>query len=341
MNPTDTLFAPARDWLEHTLQHAGQRLAEVSVSLPDATRIRRLDTGILLITPAQATSSDGLILSAGIHGNETAPIELLNALLTELLTGRWSLAIPALFILGNPPAMAQGSRFVDFNLNRLFNAAHQHTHEPWYGTPEALRAGQLEELCRAFCNQYSQVRHYDLHTAIRLSEREKFALYPFVPGRQLPALEQNLLLAMGVSTLLLQHKSGTTFSSFTSLALGTQSFTLELGQVRPFGANDLSRLIATQSVLRNLLAGRPLPAAGGTAEVYEVVHEIIHTGTDFRFHVPDEVTNFTEYPPGTVIWEDGEQAYRVGPQAEAIVFPNPAVPVGQRVGLMVRRQRAD
>ncbi|MCH8499415.1 MAG: succinylglutamate desuccinylase [Marinobacter sp.] len=340
MKPTDTLFAPALDWLEHTLQHAGQRLTEVSILLPDATRVTRLDTGILLLTPGHATDSEGLILSAGIHGNETAPIELLNELITEVLTGQLPLAAPALFILGNPPAMLQGSRFIDFNLNRLFNGAHQQAADPWHGTPEARRAAQLENTCRTFCTHVSKARHYDLHTAIRLSEREKFALYPFVPGRQLPALEQQLLLAMGISTLLLQHKSGTTFSSFTSLALSAESFTLELGQVQPFSANDLSRLIAAQSVLRSLLSGRPLPQSEGTAEVYEVVHEIIHTGAGFRFHVPDDVSNFTEYPPGTVIWEDEAQAYRVGPQAEAIIFPNPAVPVGQRVGLMVRRTLA-
>jgi succinylglutamate desuccinylase len=52
--------------------------------------------------------------------------------------------------------------------------------------------------------------------------------------------------------------------------------------------------------------------------------------------VPDDVANFTEYQPGTVIWEDDETRYQVGTAPEAIVFPNRAVPVGQRVGLMIR-----
>jgi len=70
--------------------------------------------------------------------------------------------------------------------------------------------------------------------------------------------------------------------------------------------------------------------------VFEVVHEILNTGPSFRFHVPDDVANFTEYPSGTMIWEDDQTCYRVGTAPEAIVFPNPAVPVGQRVGLLVR-----
>ena len=74
--------------------------------------------------------------------------------------------------------------------------------------------------------------------------------------------------------------------------------------------------------------------------MFEVVHEILNTGKHFRFHVPDDVANFTEYPAGTVIWEDDSTCYRVGNTPEAIVFPNPEVPVGQRVGLMIRPERS-
>ena len=70
--------------------------------------------------------------------------------------------------------------------------------------------------------------------------------------------------------------------------------------------------------------------------MFEVVHEVLNTGPSFRFHVPDEVANFTQYQPGTVIWEDDKTSYRVGTAPEAVVFPNPHVPVGQRVGLMIR-----
>lgn len=67
-----------------------------------------------------------------------------------------------------------------------------------------------------------------------------------------------------------------------------------------------------------------------------MVDEILNTGNGFRFHVPDDVANFTEYAPGTLIWEDQETQYRVGHSPESIVFPNPEVPVGQRVGLLIR-----
>ena len=69
-----------------------------------------------------------------------------------------------------------------------------------------------------------------------------------------------------------------------------------------------------------------------------MVHEIINTGEHFSFHVPDDVANFTAYPPGTLIWEDETTQYHVGEVPESIVFPNRDVPIGQRVGLLVREQ---
>ncbi len=65
-------------------------------------------------------NNESLIVSAGIHGNETAPIEVLNHLLNELIDGQWQLACPALLILGNPMSMDAGQRFIDVNLNRRF-----------------------------------------------------------------------------------------------------------------------------------------------------------------------------------------------------------------------------
>jgi len=87
----------------------------------------------------------------------------------------------------------------------------------------------------------------------------------------------------------------------------------------------------------------PAPTSGGPAAtapelaIFQVVHEILNSGEGFQFHVPDDVANFTEYAPGTVIWEDSHQRYCVGEKPEAIVFPNRDVPVGQRVGLLVSR----
>lgn len=343
MSPHDDLFGGEFDWLSHTLAFAGQVAQPAAAVLADGTRIERPGIGVLHLKPGQSVNDGRLIVSAGIHGNETAPIEVLNNLVNGLMAGQWTLRQETLLILGNPPAMVAGTRFIEHNLNRLFNGAHQKT--PYLGCAEAQRAEWLETLCRDFSTSAQAVDHYDLHTAIRPSKREKFALYPFVPGRKVPNGQLAFLAESDVSTLLLQHKSGTTFASFSSTGLGAESFTVELGQVRPFGQNDLSRFTGIEASLKGLMSQQPVVNEKVTESVgrmpdmtvYEVVEEILNTGDTFRFHVPDDVANFTEYPPGEVIWEDDTTRYRVGDQPEAIVFPNHDVPVGQRVGLMVRR----
>lgn len=341
MSVRELLFGTGRDWLSHTLSTAEHASSETVVVLDDGTGLQLQDSGLLYLEPPADRpnpNNESLIVSAGVHGNETAPIEVLNELLNELLDGQWQLACPMLLILGNPPAMDVGERFIDVNLNRLFGGAHC---KPEYrGLPEAERARVLERACDAFAARHSSnLCHYDLHTAIRPSLREKFALYPFVDGRDVPQEQINFLLEAEVDTLLLQHREGTTFASFSSTSLGAESFTVELGKVRPFGQNDLTRFTGISNALRRRMKGEKPPKrdkAPGQITVFEVVHEILNTGDSFRFHVPDDVANFTMYDPGTVIWEDDTTYYQVGGVREGIVFPNRNVPVGQRVGLMIR-----
>lgn len=338
MSTPSELFGPHPDWLAHTLANANQPVDEFETSLPNGTQIVRLGLGLLYCSPpAGIAHRESLIVSAGVHGDETAPIEVLNELVNELIAGEWRLACPLLLILGNPGAMLIGRRFTKVNMNRLFNGAHSgQTGE------ESDRAVVIEAACQDFAARHpGELSHYDLHTAIRPSLREKFALYPFVDGRQPPEKQCEFLREADVHTLLLQHKKGSTFSSFTASRLGAESFTLELGKVRPFGENDLSRFSSVRNALRRRFRGEPAPKSpAGELEVFEVVHEIINTGPSFQLHVPDDQANFTPYEPGTVIWEDEQQEYRVGAIAERIVFPNPAVPVGQRAGLMIREASA-
>lgn len=344
MKVYEHLFDHHVDWLAHTLANSDAPLPELKTQLRDGTRVIRRAVGVLELSPPSdrpIPNHDALIISAGVHGNETAPIEVLNALVTELFNGKWSLACPVLLILGNPPAMVAGERFLEVNMNRLFHGAHGKA--AYQELPEAARAQFLERACRQFATLHpDNLCHYDLHTAIRPSRREKFALSPFVEGREVPQAQCDFLLEAGVETLLLQHRAGTTFSSFSASVLRAESFTVELGKVRPFGQNDLSRFRGISDALRRRMSGgAPVPPQPPHDQlaVFEVVHEILNTGDSFHFHVPDDVANFTEYAPGTLIWEDQETQYRVGHSPESIVFPNRDVPVGQRVGLLIRPVR--
>lgn len=331
------MFAPHSDFLEHTLATADDAVERQFEILSAGTEVALLDTGVLRVEPNTACDTS-LVISCAVHGNETAPIEIVRDIVRDILEEEQKVGQRVLFIMGNPWSMKAAERFVDVNMNRLFAGAWQ---EYDTGLKEVKRAAKLEAFVANFFAEepvtVKQRSHYDLHTAIRGSQRERFGVYPFVPGRELPDSQKAFLARADVDTVLLQQKEATTFSSFSSLKYGAESFTLELGQVKPFGENDLKRYSGIDYALRELIAGEPLPTSPiRKVTEFEVCHSIIVTSDQWEFFIPDDALNFTAYEPGTLIWRDGGQEYRVGGEPEYIVFPNPKVPVGQRAGLMLK-----
>ncbi len=121
---------------------------------------------------------------------------------------------------------------------------------------------------------------------------------------------------------------------FTAHASGALACTLELGKVRPFGQNDLSRFAASDASLRQLIAGEAV-AAQAPLRVFTVVAQIDKRSEHFVLNVASDVPNFTPFSIGTELTHDGEYHYRVLHDEERIVFPNPRMKPGLRAGLMV------
>ncbi len=311
-------------------------LAPFTEWLPDGTRAEVWDTGVLCLEP-DAPGQRDLVISCGIHGNETAPIELCERLLQQLVTGRLRCRQRLLLIFGNPAAMNAGVRELEENLNRLFSGAHARGN---VSNRERQRAAALEGyVTRFFAARSDGERlHYDLHTAIRPSLYEKFAVYPFTHGAPCRRDQLAFLQAAGVNTVLLSQAPTTTFSYFSARHCGAQTFTLELGKVRPFGDNDLCRLQAMAECLAALVStpGWQPPAVDmARLRVFDVSQEIIKQSPAFRLAFSDDVPNFTAFAPGTLLASDGEHHWYAQSEGEAVVFPNAEVAVGQRAALMV------
>jgi succinylglutamate desuccinylase len=300
----------------------------------DDVRWTWLADGVLLFEPvAVREHARSVLVSAGIHGDETAPVELLSLLVRDIAAGRTALACRLLVMLGNVDAMRVASRYLDDDLNRLFSGRHRA--KPL--SREASRAAVLERVAmRFFADAPGVTRarwHLDLHTAIRASEFEQFALLPHTGEGMARAMFEWLGDAQ-IAAVLLHTAKANTYSHFTAEFCGTLACTLELGKVRPFGQNDLTRFSVVDAALRRLVAGADA-GHGPSPRVFTVVDQIVKRSDAFELLVAADVPNFTPFDQGAVLARDGDYCYVVSHDVERIVFPNSAVKVGLRAGLLV------
>lgn len=297
------------------------------------------DTGVIYFEPKilAQTNSQAFIYSCAIHGNETAPIEICNELVTSILTGELTPVFPVLFIFGNPAAINIGKRFVEENMNKLFRGVHS---DGEFDSKERVRAKKLEQYVTRFFDLHSTEHktHYDLHTAIRDSVHEKFAVYPFTNGKPWKKQQFEILRAMGVTTFLLMKTPATTFSSYSAIEHGADSFTIELGKVRPFGENDQSKFAAAKQTLSELLLGKQFNEDDfvlDNFQMMEVFRTINKNFDDFALAFADNAPNFTDFHKGEVLATEGGQNVLAEKDGEAIIFPNANVVVGERAILTV------
>ncbi|VWC96455.1 succinylglutamate desuccinylase [Burkholderia lata] len=302
-----------------------------------AVRWQWLGDGLLALEPAAAVAADtaraSVLVSAGVHGDETAPIELLSMLVRDLATGALPLACRLLVVLGNVPAMRAGERYLDDDLNRLFSGRHAQVPD----SREAPRAVQLEAAAAAFfaAAPAGAARwHVDMHTAIRASVFEQFALLPHTGIPPTRTMFEWLGDAQ-IAAVLLHTAKGNTYSHFTAEHCGALACTLELGKVRPFGQNDLTRFAPADRAVRKLVSGASCEADVPLPRVFTVIDQITKQSDALELFVAADVANFTAFARGTVLAQDGDYRYTVTHDEERIVFPNPSVKPGLRAGLLV------
>jgi len=273
-----------------------------------------------------------LLISVGVHGDETAPIEIMALLMDELSRTPQQLGVDLMLVIGNIEAIRQARRFMDIDLNRLFTPGRTQYNE----TREAQRADQLMQATAQFFAANATCWHLDLHTAIRASVYPTFAI---VPGTYNDHFVRWLGSA-GIQAAVLNPDASVTFSSYTCAHLGAVSCTAELGQIGALGNNDLSQFSTTRHALHDLLrSGLAIPAGRSESAplVFRVAQELIKRSDAFQLNFDGSTQNFTRFEPGELIATDGELIYSAGDAPEYVLFPNQNVRNGLRAGLMVVR----
>lgn len=293
--------------------------------------------GIMQITsPGPVRQRLSLLLSVGVHGDETAPIELLAHLLHDLGQTPHQLGVDLMVAVGNLDAIAQGRRFLEADMNRLFRT----DRGVLASAAEARRADTIMHATAAFfAAPGGEKWHLDLHTAIRPSLYPAFAVVPDAIADDGKRALIGWLGDAGIDAVILNRKPAGTFSAFTAAQFGARSCTAELGQVGVLGENDLSQFARTREALERLLrSGHAREEHHNPPRIFEVAQEIIKLSDGFTMAFERDTKNFTSLAQGETIAQDGEVVYRVGAAQECVVFPNPDVGIGQRAGLMVVRK---
>jgi len=346
IDPSDFLA----DFLSFTLGRAHPVAGRTSGECADRVRFEWLGSGLLQLEPHADSGADcandarpvaSVVVSAGVHGDETAPIELVSHMVADIARGALPLACRLLVVLGNIEAMRAARRYLDDDLNRLFCGAHVRVGAGY----EKARAATLEVATAQFFDEAAPVDaaprwHIDMHTAIRASVFEQFALLPHTgcpPSRAM----LGWLADARLGAVLLHTAEGSTYTQFTAQRSAAAACTLELGKVRPFGQNDLSHFAAADRAVRALVSGRAPERAASMPRVFTVVDQITKLTDAFELQLAADVPNFTELAKGTVLARDGDYRYVVTREGERIVFPNPAVKPGLRAGLIVVETTAE
>ncbi|HEY8025337.1 MAG TPA: succinylglutamate desuccinylase [Burkholderiaceae bacterium] len=294
--------------------------------------------GIMQINAAPAAAGRRrlrLLLSVGVHGDETTPIEMVAQLLEQLAQTPHELQVDLMVAVGNLAAIAQQKRFIDADLNRLFTSERGELQT----VAEAERADILMKATASFfAGDDGEKWHFDLHTAIRKSAYPTFAIVPEVMADR---TRQSLLAWLGgagIGAVVLNSKLAPTYSAYTATKFGAAGCTAELGQIGAIGKNDLSQFEVTSAAIDTMLrTGSTMPFRKAMPHVFQVAQELVKLSESFALTFDGSAENFTAFEPGVVVARDGEHIYQTGTKTEYVIFPNPAVRVGLRAGLMVVR----
>ena len=342
MNGVEKKLFGSKNFLQFAL-NSGNQLAERQCglkngTLKNGTKVELWDSGVLYFQPVNYQQADSILLSAGVHGNETAPIEIVELLVKDIFSGSIQVKQNLLVVLASPLAIKCEQRFIAENMNRLFRPDLVVTERD---NDERQRASQLMAYSQRFFELGGGDKwHYDMHTAIRDSRYKKFAVSPNPFDHTKTQASFSFLKRCGIEAILTTEKRSATYSAFTSRHCSATSFTLELGKVKPFGENNLADFVDINQCLTSIISGQDIDpgqrARPEYPELFSVSHELLKQTDNFRLCFPDNTANFTEFEINDVLATDTGYQYQVTESGERILFPNADVAIGQRALVIIK-----
>lgn len=291
------------------------------------------EIGILEISPPHSNIS--LVISSGIHGDETAPLEMMDEIINDLLKENIHPTIRILFIIAHPRAINKAKRFMDENLNRCFYKENSND------TEESRIANKLQKHVTNFfekAHAKDEKWHLDLHSAIRNSLHNVFAVVPAstktVDVRPLISFFQQARL----NCVMFSQQPSSTFSWWSAETFSSFSATIEMGRVAPLYQNDMQAFNDLKMALKTFISGSifPLSKEEHALLMYEISHTITKTKESFRFAFPQDIANFTYFLEDQILAKENDVLYLADKGGESIVFPNENVAIGQRACLLVQ-----
>ncbi|GAD89808.1 succinylglutamate desuccinylase [Vibrio halioticoli NBRC 102217] len=337
-----TLFESS--FLQETLQSNPNSPRDIT--LGNGVKMELLQTGILQITPALSRqnecvkqsggrNSKHIVISSAIHGNETAPIEMVDTLASLIEEQQLTPVHHLLLIIAHPQSIVAEQRFIDTNLNRLFG-------EQSY--PESLELAIADDLkacvSRFWLGTSMQARwHLDMHCSIRASKHYTFSIIPQSPYATRSKEFIEFMQRGRIEALLLSDEPSSTFSWYSASKFGAQAATVELGQVAKFGCNDKQKLREFNQALINLIQCEPselIRAEDSAMIFYEVNCSIYRQHQEFELYFDKALANFSSFAINEVLGKDGNQLLSMPIEQGRIVFPNANVELKQRAALIVK-----
>ncbi|MGF1760735.1 succinylglutamate desuccinylase [Photobacterium sagamiensis] len=294
--------------------------------------------GVLHITPAELNDSvKDIVISSGVHGDETGPIELVQQLAQQILQGKIEPKHRLLLIIAHPQAINAHTRFIDENMNRLFAARNDDANV------DRVVANQLQDAVDHFFEQTSASHpnrwHLDLHCAIRDSVHHTFAVSPYTENKTRNQALFAFLQQADIEAILLSNSPSPTFSWYSAEKFAAQALTMELGKVAALGKNDLKQLAPFAEAIKQLVCESELHSEwkAGIPRVYRVTRTLVKHTPSFAFNFPAQQANFSFFEHGKLLAHDEGVEYFSLEGGEAIVFPNANVATGQRACLLVQQ----